>query len=133
MIPDKALAMATSLHEPTAAEVGRTLHEARLARGEELAAAAEELRVRPAYLEALEEGRLDKLLAPVYVVGHTRAYAKHLGLDGTELARRLKGQAGRGGTAGAECRKLATRRWRVAASLASLLLLGATAYAGYRV
>ena len=50
--------MATPLHEPAAAEVGRTLREARLARGEPLAAAAEELRVRPAYLEALEEGRL---------------------------------------------------------------------------
>jgi hypothetical protein len=33
--------MTTSLHEPDAAEVGRLLREARLTRGEELAAAAE--------------------------------------------------------------------------------------------
>ena len=46
--------MATPLHEPAAAEVGRLLREARLARGEEIAAAAEELRVRPAYLEVLD-------------------------------------------------------------------------------
>src|SRR4051794_22498827 len=128
----EAPVMTTSLHEPDAAEVGRLLREARLARGEELAAAAEELRVRPDYLEALEEGRLGRLLAPVYVVGQTRAYAKHLGLDGAELARRLKVPGGRGGAPGAERREQAAGRWRAAASLAGLLLLGAAAYAGYQ-
>ena len=49
--------MTTSLHEPAAAEVGRLLREARLACGKELAVAAEELRIRPTHLEALEEGR----------------------------------------------------------------------------
>src|SRR5690349_25021129 len=106
--------MATPPHEPAAAEVGRLLCEARLARGEELAAAAEELRVRPAYLEALEEGRLGRLLAPVYAVGQTRAYAGHLGLDGAELARRLRAQAGRAGAPGAERREQAAGRWRAA-------------------
>jgi hypothetical protein len=132
--------MATPLHEPTAgargqdaaAEVGRLLREARLARGEELAAAAEELRVRPAHLEAMEEGRLGRLLVPVYVVGQTRAYAKHLGLDGAELGRRLKVPGGCGGALGSERCKPAAGRWRAAASLAGLLLLGAGAYAGYR-
>jgi hypothetical protein len=94
--------MTTSLHEPAAAEVGRLLREARLACGKELAVAAEELRIRPTHLEALEEGRLGRLLAPVYVVGQTRAYAKHLGLDGAELARRLKMPGGRGGALGVE-------------------------------
>ena len=124
--------MATPLHEPAAAEVGRTLREARLARGEPLAAAAEELRVRPAYLEALEEGRLGRLLAPVYVAGQTRAYAGHLGLDGAELARRLKAPGERTGAPGIEHRRPTAGRWRAAASLAGLLLLGAAAYAGYR-
>ena len=124
--------MTTPLHEPAAAEVGRTLREARLARGEELAAAAEELRVRPAHLEALEEGRLGRLLAPVYVVGQTRAYAKHLGLDGAELARRLKMPGGRGGAPGVERSEPAVGRWRAAASLAGLLLLGVGAYVGCR-
>jgi cytoskeleton protein RodZ len=124
--------MTTPPHEPAAAEVGRTLREARLARGEELAAAAEELRVRPAYLEALEEGRLGRLLAPVYVVGQTRAYARHLGLDGAELGRRLKVSGDHGGAPDAERREPAAGRWRAAASLVGLLLLGAVAYAGYR-
>ena len=124
--------MTTSPPEPGAAEVGRLLREARLARGEELAAAAEELRVRPAYLEALEEGRLGRLLAPVYVVGQTRAYAKHLGLDGAELGRRLKASGDHGGAPDAERPKSVAGRWRAAASLVGLLLLGAVAYAGHR-
>src|SRR4051794_12529429 len=131
--PVEAPVMPPSLHEPAAAaEVGRALREARLARGEELAAAAEELRVRPAYLEALEEGRLGRLLAPVYVVGQTRAYARHLGLDGAELGRRLKAPGDHGGALDAERRKPAAGQWRAAASLVGLLLLGAVAYAGYR-
>src|SRR5690349_9470732 len=124
--------MATPPHEPAAAEVGRLLREARLARGEELAAAAEELRVRPAYLEALEEGRLGRLLAPVYVVGQTRAYARHLGLDGAELGRRLKVSGDHGGAPDAERRKPAAGRWRAAVPLVGLLLLGAATYVGYR-
>jgi cytoskeleton protein RodZ len=124
--------MTTSLHEPAAAEVGRLLREARLARGEEIAVAAEELRIRPTHLEALEEGRLGRLLAPVYVVGQTRAYAKHLGLDGAELARRLKMPGGRGGAPGVERSEPAVGRWRAAASLAGLLLLGVGAYVGCR-
>ena len=124
--------MTTSLHEPAAAEVGRLLREARLACGKELAVAAEELRIRPTHLEALEEGRLGRLLAPVYVVGQTRAYAKHLGLDGAELARRLKMPGGRGGAPGVERSEPAVGRWRAAASLAGLLLLGVGAYVGCR-
>src|SRR3954447_8036789 len=128
----EAPVMTTSLHEPAAAEVGRLLREARLARGEELAAAATGLRGRPAHLDALEAGRLGRLLAPVYVVGQTRAYARHLGLDGAELGRRLKVSGDHGGAPDAERPKPAAGRWRAAASLVGLLLLGAVAYAGYR-
>jgi cytoskeleton protein RodZ len=51
---------------------------------------AASLRIKPAYLAALEEGRHDELPGPVYAIGFMRAYAEHLGLDSEEVLRRLK-------------------------------------------
>jgi len=42
---------------------------------------------------AIEEGRYDRLPAPVYALGFVRAYAIHLGLDGDEAVRRFKQEA----------------------------------------
>jgi cytoskeleton protein RodZ len=52
--------------------------------------AAAALRIRPAYLSALEEGRPEELPGPAYAIGFVRAYAEFLGLDGAELVRRFK-------------------------------------------
>jgi cytoskeleton protein RodZ len=61
--------------------------------GLELCDAAAALKIRPAYLEAIENDRPDKLPAPVYAIGFTRAYADYLGLDGDEVLRRFKQEA----------------------------------------
>ena len=48
------------------------------------------------YLEALEEGRMEALPAPVYTYGYIRQYAKLLGLDGGDLVARFQQHEGGG-------------------------------------
>jgi cytoskeleton protein RodZ len=62
------------------AALGERLREARLARGESLADAAAVLRIRPAFLEALESGDHSCLPGDAYASGFLRCYAGHLGL-----------------------------------------------------
>jgi cytoskeleton protein RodZ len=53
----------------------------------DLADVAAVLRIKPAYLAALEAGRPNELPGAVYAIGFIRAYADHLGLDGGEMLR----------------------------------------------
>jgi len=69
------------------------LRDTRLEQGEDLRRIAARLRIRHPYLEAIEEGRYDKLPGAPYAVGFVRAYADHLGLDGAEVVRRFKQEA----------------------------------------
>ncbi len=71
-------------------QVGDVLREARCSFGVELAQIGASLRIKPAYLAALEEARYQELPGPTYAVGFLRAYAEHLGLDGEEMVRRFK-------------------------------------------
>jgi len=73
--------------------VGDELRQQREALGLDLSQVAAALRIRPAYLAALEAGRLEELPAPVYAVGFLRAYADHLGLDGRIMLERFKREA----------------------------------------
>ncbi|HEV8031346.1 MAG TPA: RodZ domain-containing protein [Stellaceae bacterium] len=50
----------------------------------------EALRIKPAYLAALEQGRIEELPGPAYAMGFVRAYAEHLGLDGDRVLARYK-------------------------------------------
>jgi len=50
----------------------------------------EALRIRPSYLAALEQGRIDELPGPAYALGFVRAYANYLGLDGDRVLARYK-------------------------------------------
>jgi len=50
----------------------------------------EALRIRPAYLAALEQGRTEDLPGAAYAMGFVRAYANHLGLDGDRVLARYK-------------------------------------------
>lgn len=50
----------------------------------------EALRIRPSYLAALEQGRIEELPGPAYAMGFVRAYANHLGLDGDRVLARYK-------------------------------------------
>ena len=61
--------------------VGRLLRDQREARGLDLAAVEKSLKIRRANLEAIEEGRFDKLPGAAYIPAFLRAYAAHVGLD----------------------------------------------------
>jgi cytoskeleton protein RodZ len=73
-----------------AAELGGVLRETRTALHRELNDVASELRIRLVYLEAIEEGRLDRLPGPAYASGFLRAYGDYLGLDGEDLVTKFK-------------------------------------------
>jgi cytoskeleton protein RodZ len=73
-----------------ARSAGDLMRQQREALGLDLADIAAALRIKPAYLVALEAGRPDQLPGPAYAIGFMRAYADHLGLDGGEVLRRFK-------------------------------------------
>ena len=84
-----------SLHEFTDGSAGprsagEMLRRQREALGVELSDAAAALKIKRAYLAALEGGRIDLLPGPAYALGFVRAYAQYLQLDGNEMLRRLK-------------------------------------------
>ena len=43
--------------------------------------------IRSNYIEAIEEGREDQFLSPVYMLGFLRQYANFLGMDGDKIIR----------------------------------------------
>lgn len=61
--------------------VGRLLRDQREARGLGLSEVEKNLRIRRPHLEAIEEGRFDKLPGAAYIPAFLRAYAAHVGLD----------------------------------------------------
>jgi len=69
---------------------GDLLRQRREELGLDLGDVAAALRIKAAYLAALEAGRLDRLPGPAYAMGFVRAYGDHLGLDGREILRRFK-------------------------------------------
>jgi cytoskeleton protein RodZ len=73
--------------------VGAALRVAREKTGKDIAAVAEQLRIRKAFLLALEEGRHRDLPGGTYAVGFLRTYAEFLDLDGEEMVRRFKQEA----------------------------------------
>ncbi|MEC4818538.1 MAG: DUF4115 domain-containing protein [Scytonema sp. PMC 1069.18] len=64
----------------------RQVREQHSVRIEELAAYT---RIRPTFLQALEEGRFEELPEPVYVQGFIRHYGDAIGLDGNALAKNV--------------------------------------------
>ncbi|MCW5737267.1 MAG: helix-turn-helix domain-containing protein [Enhydrobacter sp.] len=65
--------------------VGRLLRDQREARGLSIEDIAKRLRIRRAYLEAIEQGRFDQLPGAAYIPGFLRAYAAHLELDAEKV------------------------------------------------
>lgn len=61
--------------------VGRLLRDQREARGLDLTQVEKSIRIRRAHLEAIEEGRYDKLPGAAYIPAFLRAYSAHVGLD----------------------------------------------------
>lgn len=68
------------------------LKETRQKYGLTLEDVAQRTYIKLPYLQALEDGRMDQLPAPVYTYGYIRQYAKLLGLDGGELVARFQEQ-----------------------------------------
>lgn len=68
--------------------VGTMLRQARIRLGRDLPEVASILRIRLAYLQAMEDGRFADLPGTAYATGFMRSYAEYLGLD-TDLVVRL--------------------------------------------
>lgn len=66
-------------------ELGNALRQAREAKGLSLAQVEEQIKIRSAYLSALEEEDFDQLPGPVYVKGFLKNYAQYLGLDPAQV------------------------------------------------
>ena len=73
--------------------VGALLRRTREEQGGDIDTIGTMLRIRAAYLVAIEEARYDRLPGPVYALGFVRSYANYLGLDGDEMVRRFKLEA----------------------------------------
>jgi cytoskeleton protein RodZ len=72
--------------------VGALLRERREELGLDLEAIGGTLRIRPAFLAALEQGRAHELPGPTYAIGFIRAYAYHLGFDADRVLDRYKAE-----------------------------------------
>lgn len=74
------------------ASLGEALRALRLDRGLTLEELAEKTRVRRAYLEALEDMRLDALPSRPFTIGYIRAYALAVGVDPETAVERFKAE-----------------------------------------
>ncbi len=73
--------------------VGTLLRSCRSQSGLTLADVSRSLRIRQAFLAAIEDGRFGDLPGPAYALGFLRAYADFLGLDGNEVVRRFRAES----------------------------------------
>ena len=78
--------------EAAPSTVGELLRERRKSADADLREAADYLRIRCAYLQAIEEDRVDDLPGATYAMGFVRAYADYLGLDGPAVVERYKNE-----------------------------------------
>ncbi|MBK1671347.1 hypothetical protein CKO28_25430 [Rhodovibrio sodomensis] len=70
--------------------VGERLKRERETYGLHLREVSESLRIRYAYLDAIERSAFDELPGPTYAVGFVRGYAQFLGLDDDRIVQRFK-------------------------------------------
>ena len=73
-------------------ELGKTLQQARVARGLTLEDCERDTRISKRYLDALEREDWKIFPAPVYSRAFLRTYAQYLGLDPAQLMRAMKAQ-----------------------------------------
>jgi cytoskeleton protein RodZ len=79
--------------QPRMRLIGELLQERREELGLDLDEIGAMLRIKPAYLAALEQGRTRDLPGPTYAIGFVRAYADFLGLDSEAVLVRFKTEA----------------------------------------
>lgn len=75
--------------------VGQILRHTREAKGITLEDVAQRTYIKLPYLAALEAGNIEDLLAPVFVHGYIRQYARLLGLGAAELVQKYQGEVKR--------------------------------------
>ena len=73
--------------------VGERLKRERETYGLHLREVSESLRIRYAYLDAIERSAFDELPGPTYAVGFVRGYAQFLGLDDDRIVQRFKDES----------------------------------------
>ena len=83
----------TPMGPSAAVRSGAELKEARERVGLSLQDVASRLRIRLAYLQALEDGNIAALPGNAYALAFVRAYATALGLDSEEMVRRFRTEA----------------------------------------
>ena len=83
-------AEAQDMPAPRRSAVGELLRARREQLELDLDHIGEALRIRPSYLAALEQGRIEELPGPAYAMGFVRAYADYLGFDGDRVLARYK-------------------------------------------
>lgn len=76
-----------------AGTIGELLRETREQYGTTVEQIGAALRIRPVFLQAIEDNHYDRLPGPVYALGFVRTYADYLGLDGEVIAQRFKSEA----------------------------------------
>ena len=76
--------------ERDVSRIGVVLRATRVQAGLELRDVATMLKIRHAFMEAIEEGRYQELPGTAYAVGFVRTYADYLGLDSDAVVRRFK-------------------------------------------
>ena len=81
---------AAEIQAPGGVDFGAGLRAARETRGLALQDIADATRIRPAYLTAIEDMRLDQLPSRPFAIGYVRAYAQALGLDADQAVARFK-------------------------------------------
>ena len=82
-----------SLASDAAGHVGETFRRRREQFQVDLDTVASEIRVRPSFLAAIEEGRFAELPGATYAAGFVRTYAEYLDLDPDEMVRRFKNES----------------------------------------
>jgi cytoskeleton protein RodZ len=75
---------------PRRTSVSESLRGRRIECGLDIDYVAQILKIRPAVLIAIENGKFDELPGPAYAVGFVRSYATYLGLDAEALVVRFK-------------------------------------------
>ena len=75
---------------PRRLSVSESLRGRRIECGLDVDYVAQILKIRPAVLVAIENGKFDELPGPAYAVGFVRSYATYLGLDAEALVVRFK-------------------------------------------
>lgn len=61
--------------------IGEELKDARKSKGITLQALAKELKIKSAYIDAIEKGAEEALPSDVYIIGYVKQYSKFLNLD----------------------------------------------------